>query len=78
MGLLFFVSALKALESKAASADDAVLLQSSLFGTEWKALPFQLCMTNLLLHGLDSPNLINGDSLSKDVRSYGDSAELMQ
>lgn len=68
----FLVSALKALESKMASADDAVLLQSSLFGTEWKALPFQLCMTNLLLHGLDSPNLINGDSLSKDVRTYGD------
>jgi len=66
----FLVSALKVLEAKQTKKDDVSVLQSSLFGTEWKSLPFQMCMTNMILHGLESPNLINGDSLSKDVRSY--------
>jgi len=68
----FLVSALKALEGKQTKKDDVAVLQSSLYGIEWKSLPYQMCMTNLILHGLESPNLFNGDSLSKDVRSYSE------
>ena len=69
----FLVSALKVLEGKQENTADLAAFESSLFGIEWKALPFQLCMANLLLHGFDSPNLINGDALSRDVRDYSES-----
>jgi len=68
----FLVSTLKALEPQVKTVGDREMLQSSIYGCEWKALPHLLCVTNLLLHGLDEPNIRHGDSLSKNVREYGD------
>lgn len=69
----FLVSALNFLMPQQRSVEDVAAFHSSVFGVEWKSLPFQMCLTNLLLHGVDSPNLRNGDALSRDVREYSES-----
>jgi type I restriction enzyme M protein len=38
-------------------ADRKVLQEKSLFGCEPKTLPYLLCQMNLLLHGLDAPQI---------------------
>ncbi|MDE2517972.1 MAG: class I SAM-dependent DNA methyltransferase, partial [Methanocorpusculum sp.] len=68
----FLVSALNFLKPQQKSVEDIAAFHSSIYGAEWKGLPFQMCLTNLLLHGIDSPNLRNGDSLARDVREFSD------
>lgn len=42
----------------------------NLYGVEKKPLPYLLCITNLLLHDVDSPNVLHGNSLDGNVRDY--------
>jgi type I restriction enzyme M protein len=42
-------------------ADRRILQEKSLFGCEAKTLPFLLCQMNLLLHGLDAPQVDPGN-----------------
>ncbi|MEP7217974.1 MAG: class I SAM-dependent DNA methyltransferase, partial [Bacteroidota bacterium] len=54
-----------------ASADEE-LLQRSINGVEKKALPHLLCVTNMLLHGIDTPSQIRHDNtLARPLRDYG-------
>lgn len=66
----FLVSALKHLEKQIETVEDRRIMQSSLFGIEKKPLPHLLCMTNMLLHDIDSPNILRDNSLSTNVRDY--------
>lgn len=66
----FLVSALKHLEKQIETLEDRRIVQSSLFGIEKKPLPHLLCMTNMLLHDIDSPNILRDNSLSTNVRDY--------
>ena len=66
----FLVSSLKNLEKQTKTVEDRKIVQSSLFGIEKKPLPHLLCMTNLLLHDLDSPNILRDNSLSSNIRDY--------
>ncbi len=66
----FITSALKELDSQVSSAEDREMYQHSVFGIEKKSLPYLLCVTNLLLHDLDSPNVLHANSLEKNVRDY--------
>lgn len=66
----FLVSSLKHLENQIKTVEDRKIVQSSLFGIEKKPLPHLLCMTNLLLHDVDSPNILRDNSLSTNVRDY--------
>lgn len=66
----FLVSSLNHLEKQTKTIEDRKIVQSSLFGIEKKPLPHLLCMTNLLLHDLDSPNILRDNSLSTNVRDY--------
>ena len=68
----FLTSALKALDAQVSSAEDRELYSSSIYGIEKKALPFLLCATNMLLHDIDKPQIIHGNSLEKNVRDYSD------
>ena len=48
-------------------------LTKTIRGVEKKPLPFMLCMTNMILHGIDSPSNIKLDNtLSKPYRDYGE------
>jgi type I restriction enzyme M protein len=48
------------------------ILNHSFFGIEKKPLPYLLCATNLLLNGIDEPNIVHGNSLTKNVDEYSE------
>ena len=66
----FLISALNILQKQIKTVDDKEKINNSLFGIEKKNLPHLLCMTNLLLHDIDAPNIIHGNSLEKNIRDY--------
>ncbi len=66
----FLTSSLKALESQISSIKDRELYNSSIFGIEKKPLPYLLCITNMLLHDIDSPRIYHANSLERNVRDY--------
>jgi type I restriction enzyme M protein len=50
---------------------DEELLQASLAGVEKKPLPHLLCITNMLLHGIEAPSNIRHDNtLTRPLRDY--------
>ncbi len=53
-------------------ADRRILQQESIQGGEAKPLPYLLGQMNLLLHGLESPQITFGNSLSTPLREIGD------
>lgn len=66
----FLISALEILQKQQKTVQDKETINKSLFGIEKKNLPHLLCMTNLLLHDIDEPNIIHGNSLERNVRDY--------
>ncbi|WP_330970547.1 HsdM family class I SAM-dependent methyltransferase, partial [Lysobacter sp. A3-1-A15] len=55
------------------SPGDEALLQSTIRGVEKKALPHMLCVTNMILHGIDTPSgIVHGNTLEKPYRDYGE------
>jgi type I restriction enzyme M protein len=53
-------------------ADRKVLQEKSIFGCEAKTLPFLLCQMNLLLHGLDAPQIDPGNALRFKLTDIGE------
>jgi type I restriction enzyme M protein len=53
-------------------ADRKILQEKSLFGCESKTLPYLLCQMNLLLHGLDAPQIDPGNSLRFKLTDIGE------
>ena len=53
-------------------ADRKVLQEQSLYGCEPKPLPFLLCQMNLLLHGLDAPQIDPGNALRFKLSEIGE------
>jgi type I restriction enzyme M protein len=54
------------------SPDDEETLQASIRGVEKKAMPHMLCVTNMILHGIDTPTSISHDNtLSRPYKDYG-------
>ena len=53
-------------------ADRKILQEQSLFGCEPKPLPFLLCQMNLLLHGLDAPQIDPGNALRYKLTDIGE------
>lgn len=66
----FLTSVLNILDDKVSSTDDRELYKNAVFGIEKKALPYMLCATNMLLHDLDNPNIIHGNSFDRNVMDY--------
>lgn len=55
------------------TAADELTLQGSIQGVEKKALPHMLCVTNMILHGIDTPtNIKHDNTLSRPLRDYTD------
>ncbi|HAS56427.1 MAG TPA: SAM-dependent methyltransferase [Firmicutes bacterium] len=69
----FLTSALKVLESQIKTVDDRAIFNNSIYGIEKKQFPHMLCITNMLLHDIDNPNIIHDNSLDKPVRDYKES-----
>lgn len=66
----FLTSTLKILEAQIKTIEDRELYNQSIYGVEKKPLPYLLCITNMLLHDIDSPNIFHGNSLERNVREY--------
>lgn len=66
----FLTSALKVLDSQKKTVKDIESYNNAIFGIEKKGLPFLLCATNLLLHDVDNPNIVHGNTLEQNVRDY--------
>ena len=53
------------------SAEDLQLLEGYIRGQELKPLPFMLCVTNLILHDIEVPNVLYTDSLNREYTAIG-------
>lgn len=66
----FMVSWLKELHKQVKTTEDEEAYSSSIYGIEKKQFPYMLCVTNLLLHGLDIPQVYHDNTLLRDVLDY--------
>jgi len=69
----FLVEAYRHLDGQCQNVEDRRTLQeNSIFGGEAKSLPYLLAQMNLLLHGLEAPQIDLGNSLRFPLREIGD------
>jgi len=66
----FITSWLKELAPQVKTTADQAEYANSIYGIEKKQFPYMLCITNMLLHGLDVPNIYHDNSLLRDVLDY--------
>lgn len=66
----FLTSTLKALNKQVNCVEDRRLYNQSIYGVEKKPMPFLLCITNMLLHDIDNPDIYHGNSLERNVSEY--------
>lgn len=68
----FLVEAFEHMEAQVTSTEQRRTLQKdSLQGQEAKPLPYMLAQMNLLLHGLESPNIAYGNTLDRRINEIG-------
>ncbi len=68
----FLTCVIEHLREQAKTEADERFIQDCFSGIEKKALPHVLCMTNLLLHGIDVPSNVRHDNtLARPLRSWG-------
>jgi type I restriction enzyme M protein len=67
----FLTSTIEHLRRQVSGPADEATLQSAFAGIEKKHLPHILCMTNLLLHGIDVPTTVRHDNtLARPLRDW--------
>jgi len=66
----FITSWLNELAPLITTTEDQTEYDDSIYGMEKKQFPYMLCVTNMLLHGLDTPRIYHGNSLLHDVLDY--------
>lgn len=66
----FLTSWLNELSEKINTIEDQIKYDNSIYGIEKKQFPYMLCITNMLLHGIDIPKIYHDNSLLKDVLDY--------
>ncbi len=63
----FLTSALNELDKQVGnSLENREIYNKSVYGIEKKALPHMLCVTNMLIHDIDDPNILHGNALEID------------
>lgn len=68
----FITSWLKTLDKKVHTTKEREAYAESIYGIEKKQFPYILCVTNMLLHGIESPQVLHDNALSRDVLNYTD------
>ena len=66
----FLTSWLNELKNKIQTTEDQEKYATSIYGIEKKPFPYTLCITNMLLHDIDVPQIYHDNSLTKDVLNY--------
>ena len=69
----FRTSALNYLNQQVKTTDDFNKFQNSVYGQEWKPLPYLLSITNLLVHDIEAPNIRHCDSLATKMSDFKES-----
>lgn len=69
----FLMSWLKELHEQVQTTEDETAYSNSICGVEKKQFPYMLCVTNLLLHNVDNPQVYHDNSLLHDVLDYTES-----
>lgn len=65
----FLTSALNELDKQIDnSLENREIYNESVYGIEKKALPHLLCVTNMLIHDIDNPNILHGNALETDYK----------
>ena len=68
----FLTCTIDNLRKQVKTPDEEERLQRSVLGIEKKPLPHLLCVTNMLLHGIDVPtNVRHDNTLARPLASYG-------
>lgn len=68
----FLANTIDHIRRQVKTGSDETLLRASIRGTEKKQLPHLLCLTNMMLHGIDAPTTIRrANSLTRPLRDYG-------
>ncbi|MDN5371741.1 MAG: type restriction enzyme protein [Carnobacterium sp.] len=68
----FLTSAYRILENQAKTVEDYELINNSIYGVEKFHLPFLLGVTNLMLHGIDTPQMEHKNSFSDNVLEFSE------
>lgn len=68
----FLTSWLKELQPQIKTTADRKAFGTSIYGIEKKQFPYMLCITNLLLHDVDTPRVYHDNSLLHKVLNYTD------
>lgn len=66
----FLTSWLKELQPQIKNADDIQKYGQSIYGIEKKQFPYMLCITNMLLHDIELPQIYHANTLINDVLNY--------
>lgn len=67
----FLVCAIEHLRKQVRNTEQVALLQQSIRGVEKKQLPHLLCVTNLMLHGVEVPSqILHDNTLRRPLRDY--------
>ena len=67
----FLVCAIEHLRRQVHNPEQEAVLQASILGVEKKQLPHMLCVTNLMLHGIEVPSTVRHDNtLARPLRDY--------
>ena len=67
----FLTAAFEHMRTQADTAEKLAELKVSIRGVEKKALPHLLGTTNLMLHGVEVPQIRHGNTLARPLRDYG-------
>lgn len=67
----FLVSSLERMKQQMRRDSDAEKLQLNVIGVEKKPLPHLLCTTNMILHGVEVPNIRHDNTLARPYADYG-------
>lgn len=68
----FLTSAIETIRKQdVKGVQDLKTLETTIHGQEFKPLPFMLCVTNLILHDIEVPNIDYTDSLNREYTSIG-------
>jgi len=68
----FLTAAFERMLAGVRNADQLTVLKANVRGVEKKSLPHLLCVTNMMVHGIEVPSTIrHGNTLARPLRDYG-------
>jgi len=65
----FLICSIEHLRKQVKNVADRKILQDTVTGTELKPLPYMLSIVNLITHDIEVPQILNDDSLSRELTS---------